>query len=109
MELQLDNAAIGQRIKRRRMHRGLNQSELAQVIGISQTHMSNLEHGKVGMTLDVLVRLAHTLACSLDDIVLEPREQPAADDARADDPSLKLRDYRLSDLLKAAELLKTLK
>ena len=110
MDFQLDNTAIGKRIKRRRMQQGLSQSELAAAIGISQTHMSNLEHGKVGMTLEVLVKLSQLLSCSLEDIVFEPqaaKEDPVT--AALPPENSRLEDYKLSDLIKAIRLLQTIK
>lgn len=40
---------IGQNIKIMRIRKGVTQSELAKKLGISQTHMSNLEHGRVSV------------------------------------------------------------
>ena len=34
--------------------------------GISQTHMSNLEHGRVSVNLKVLLRLSHYFSCGVD-------------------------------------------
>ena len=42
------------------------QSELAKKLGISQTHMSNLEHGRVSVNLKVLLRLSHYFSCGVD-------------------------------------------
>ena len=102
MEEIVDYKEIGRRIKSYRMQKTLGQSELARIIGISQTHLSNLEHGRTGMTLDILVKLAKILECSLDELALGA--EPAKKAANIDD----LNDYRLSDLLHALKMLKNL-
>ena len=47
----------------------ISQSELAQRLDVSQTHMSNLEHGRVSVSLRVLLRLAHFFKCSVDTLL----------------------------------------
>lgn len=103
MENGLSYTEMGQRIKAARMQRLLGQSELARLIGVSQTHMSNIEHGKVGLTLEVLWRLTQVFGCSLDAIVIG-KESTAA--LRPPEACSRLNDYRLSDRLQALELLR---
>lgn len=102
--MELDYQEIGRRIREARMKKFLGQAELAHRIGISQSHMSNLEHGNVGLTLEVLCRLALLLDCSLDGLVLGK----GADwvNSQADASAGRFNDYRLGDLLQALELLK---
>ena len=53
-----------------RIRHGISQSELAQRLDVSQTHMSNLEHGRVSVSLRVLLRLAHFFfKCSVDTLL----------------------------------------
>ena len=103
MEKLIEQKEIGKRIKTYRMQKTLGQTELAERLGISQTHMSNIEHGKVGMTVEVLVKLAKIFEVSLDELVLG--KKPKTENAAAG-KGFKLDDYRLSDLVKALELLK---
>lgn len=42
-----DYKEIGKNIRLMRIRHGISQSELAQRLDVSQTHMSNLEHGRV--------------------------------------------------------------
>ena len=44
----------------------LNQHQLAERLGISQTHLSNIEHNNVLVSLKLLVRSANVLGCSLE-------------------------------------------
>lgn len=55
MSVEPNFVKIGQNIKIMRIRKGVTQSELAKKLGISQTHMSNLEHGRVSVNLKVLL------------------------------------------------------
>ena len=48
---------VGKRVKAMRIKKGISQSELAQSIGISQAHLSNIESGRSNITLENLFAL----------------------------------------------------
>lgn len=54
----LNTKEIGQRIKELRLKRGLDQQELANIIGVGRSQMSNLETGKRNFNLKQLKILA---------------------------------------------------
>lgn len=60
---------IGSNISLLRTMREINQGELAKNLNISQTHMSNIEHGRVQVTLRLLLRMANVFQCRLDDFL----------------------------------------
>ena len=60
---------IGSKIKLLRTLRQVNQQQLAKQLGISQTHMSNIEAGRVSVNLRLLMRVANLFECKLDDII----------------------------------------
>lgn len=62
----LNYKQVGERIKRLRIQKGISQTELAQEIGISQTHMSNIENGNAGISLWTAVKISRVLECSID-------------------------------------------
>lgn len=62
--------AIGNRIKMRRKSCGLKQSELAESIDISTTHMSSIENGKQHPSVYVLIRLSEQLRTTPDFFLL---------------------------------------
>ena len=64
-----DYKEIGKNIRLMRIRHGISQSELAQRLDVSQTHISNLEHGRVSVSLRVLLRLAHFFKCSVDTLL----------------------------------------
>lgn len=60
---------LGANIKLLRTLRRVSQQQLAQQLGISQTHMSNIEGGRVSVNLRLLMRIANLFECRLDDII----------------------------------------
>lgn len=69
----IDNKKIGSCIKKIRMQKGISQIELAKAINVSQTHMSNIEHGNAGLSLCTAVKIARVLNCSIDQFADEDR------------------------------------
>mgnify|MGYP002244491837 CR=1 FL=1 len=47
----------------------LNQYQFAEHIGISQTHLSNIEHNNVQVSLKLLVRSANVFGCNLETLL----------------------------------------
>lgn len=57
----------GKRLQRMRIRRGLTQAALGKKIGQDQQYISKLERGVLpGITVETLVRLCESLACSAD-------------------------------------------
>ena len=52
-----------------RLKLAVSQTECASKLGISQTHLSNIEHGRSGITLQTLCRVCDILQVSLDYLV----------------------------------------
>ena len=46
-----------------------SQLAMAERIGVSQTHMSNLEHNNVQVSLKLLLRIANVFGCTLEDLL----------------------------------------
>jgi len=70
----MDYYEIGQRIRRFRRAQGLSQERLAEMIGISVTHMSHIETGNTKLSLPVLVNLASALHTGTDELLFEAPE-----------------------------------
>ena len=79
----MDYYAIGQRIRKIRKARKLSQEDLAEMVGISVTHMSHIETGNTKLSLPVLVNLASALEVRTDDLLYDdtPIKRSAAIDA----------------------------
>ncbi|CAK7049346.1 helix-turn-helix transcriptional regulator [uncultured Phascolarctobacterium sp.] len=97
--------SIGTNIKLLRTLRRVTQMRLAQQLGISQTHMSNIEAGRVTLNLRLLMRVANLFTCRLDDIIsgdFNMDEEAAA--SEAPDESYSADEVRL--LLKVLQVSK---
>lgn len=69
MDIMFDKVAVGLRINQCRDAAGYTHEGLAEKIGISQQHMSNIMKGKAGPSITVLMRIAVALDISLDYLV----------------------------------------
>lgn len=65
----LDLKSMGLEIKIRRMQNGMKQTEFAAFLGVSQTHLSNAESGRVLISLKMLLKIKNCFGCTLDEIV----------------------------------------
>lgn len=74
----IDSKLIGQRIRESREIFGLSREELAEMLGLSNYYIGQLERGQRQMSLGVLVKIASCLRVSLDYLVLGI-ERPKAD------------------------------
>ena len=63
----MDYYKIGQKVRKYRKAQGLSQER----IGISVTHMSNIETGNTKLSLPVLVDIAEALDVKTDDLLFE--------------------------------------
>ncbi len=59
------NKIIGKRIKIIRIEKGYSQTALATELGVSQTNMSNIECGRIAVTVQNLLKLHDILGCSM--------------------------------------------
>ena len=60
---------IGSNIKILRSNCLFKQQQFAERIGISQTHLSNIEHNNVQVSLKLLLRSANVLGCTLETLL----------------------------------------
>ena len=79
----MDYYVIGQKIRKFRKAAGLSQEELAELVGISSTHMSHIETGNTKLSLSVLVLIAEKLSVRTDDLLFE--KAPASRSAAAEE------------------------
>ena len=93
---------VGASIRNLRAEQELTQFELAAKIGVSQTHLSNIERGRVQISLKLLLRIANVLEQRLDYFLGLP-SLPFADAA----PQGSYTVEELGTLLQMLQLLKT--
>lgn len=67
--MEINYKALGKRIKLARIEKELSQERLAELVGLSPTHMSNIESGSANVSLPSLVNIADALDRSVDDLL----------------------------------------
>lgn len=63
-----DHTAAMNNIAKIRKSRGLNQTQLAELVGVSQPHISRIEKGDQGPPLSLFIQVAEALGVSLSDL-----------------------------------------
>ena len=66
MDNQSSNESIGRRVAELRKQKGWTQLRLAEEIGTVSKHISEIERGVTGMSIDTQIRLGEKLYCSMD-------------------------------------------
>lgn len=100
----VDYYGIGRRVRRYRKACDLSQERLAELVGISVTHMSHIETGNTKLSLPVLARIADALSVSTD-ALLHEAPKAAGREAISDEVSELLESsspYELSVILDVA-------
>lgn len=101
----IDNKKIGANIRLARVRKMMSQSDLAKLLGVTQTHMSNLERGRCGITVNMLNELTNIFEVETDALLYgTPGASPETDITAAVKNS-GIENYTLGDLIKAAKLL----
>lgn len=67
----LDYESIGKRIKRYRTDKKISQEELGQIVFVNNEHISRIETGAKGPSLEMLVMIANALDVSADDLLTD--------------------------------------
>ena len=58
---------LGHRVKFLRMDKGISQTRMAELIGLSQTNLSNMEAGRTAITTQNLFKMSEILGCRMAD------------------------------------------
>ena len=60
---------LGAKITNARKSANVSQLELAEMVGIQQSHLSRIENGRYMPRVDIVARIADALGCKIDDLV----------------------------------------
>ena len=91
---------LGKRVKFLRMEKGISQTHMAEMIGLSQTNLSNMESGRTAITIQNLFKMREVLKCRMSDFFVDFD----VDQAKEEQPEIDL-----EDAVKLLKLLKNLK
>lgn len=72
---ELNYVQLGQRIRAARIKKGLQQYEVAELAGLTASHMSHIETGQTKPSLPTVVKIANVLSVSLDELVCDSIDQ----------------------------------
>ncbi|MGN0497356.1 MAG: helix-turn-helix domain-containing protein [Lachnospiraceae bacterium] len=67
---------IGKRIQEKRKKKNISQKEMARYLNFSYQHLSNIERGISGISLELLVRISDLLQVSLDYLLQDSLQHP---------------------------------
>jgi transcriptional regulator with XRE-family HTH domain len=87
-------ALVAASLRTLRQTRGLSQTELARLAGVTPSAVSQAERGDRGLSLETLLRLAEALDMSLDDLLHGERRTPYRVGRRDDDPTIVQTGYQ---------------
>ena len=66
----IDDRTKGMDIQSRRLRAAISQSDLAKQIGVSQSHLCNVENGRLSPSLRLLLSLRKLLGCTIDELLI---------------------------------------
>lgn len=69
--MEIDYKGIGQRVKIARIKKSLTQETVAEKVGITPPHMSNIETGNTKVSLPTLILIANALSVSVDTLLCD--------------------------------------
>mgnify|MGYP001162885346 FL=1 len=70
---------IGERIKKIRLKKGLNQVDIYSKIGLSSSYYSEIENGKKNVTIETLEKICKVLGLSLSEFFSDDTEKIVVD------------------------------
>lgn len=91
------NRLIGKRVKMQRISAKVSQTELAKELGVTQTHLSNIENGRAGLTIPNLIKLHQILEFPISSFFVDIEGEKEADNSS---------DITLENVMELARLLK---
>lgn len=71
LHYQIDSVRIGMRIKQARKAKKLTQEQLAELCDCTSTHISNIENGKIGFSIELLYVISRVLEQPMDYFVMD--------------------------------------
>ena len=104
----MDNLKVlSRRVKMIRLAQGVSQTKMAEVIGTSQTNLSNMEAGRTAITIQNLFKIQKVLGCKMADFFVDfDGETEEVSDKKKE--SVQKSSLELEDALNILKLLKAI-
>ncbi len=101
-KIEINHEAVGQRMREEREKLGISRGELAELIGLSDYYIGQLERGERQMSLPVLINITNLLHISLDYLIFGNPHNEAdfiTDSGKIYEASKYSKDNELNELL----------
>ena len=97
---------LGRRVKFLRMNKNISQTHMAEMIGLSQTNLSNMESGRTAITLQNIFKMREVLGCKIADFFVDFDDEVSEENRNAEtNNSIELEDaVKILKLLKAVDV-----
>ena len=98
---------LGRRVKLLRMNKNISQTNMAEMIGLSQTNLSNMESGRTAITLQNIFKMREVLGCKIADFFVDfdGEEKATVDNDSSTKNAIELEDaVKILKLLKAVDV-----
>ena len=96
---------LGRRVKTLRINKGITQTKMAELLGLSQTNLSNMESGRTAITTQNLFKMQGILNCKMADFFVD-FDADAEDASNAKNEGTAKQAIELEDAVQILRLLK---
>ena len=96
---------LGRRVKALRVNKGITQTKMAELLGLSQTNLSNMESGRTAITTQNLFKMQGILNCKMADLFVD-FDVDAAEATNAKNEGTAKQAIELEDAVQILRLLK---
>ena len=96
---------LGRRVKTLRINKGITQTKMAELLGLSQTNLSNMESGRTAITTQNLFKMQGILNCKMADFFVD-FDDSAEEAANAKNEGTGKQAIELEDAVQILRLLK---
>ena len=99
---------LGRRVKTLRINKGITQTKMAELLGLSQTNLSNMESGRTAITTQNLFKMQGILNCKMADFFVD-FDADAVEATNAKGEGAAKQAIELEDAVQILRLLKSVK
>ncbi len=99
---------LGRRVKRLRIDKGISQTKMATLLGLSQTNLSNMESGRTAITTQNLFKMKDILECKMADFFVD-FDGEVEESSEIQERSSNTQGIELEDAVQVLKLLKAVK
>ena len=64
-----DSVKLGKNLKRIRVEKGISQGEIARILKVGRSFITNIENGKTNPTLDTIAKIAKAIGVSVGELM----------------------------------------